>query len=182
MVSGPGGTGVAFASTGEGAALTLVRRAADGSWIAPQRIGSANYASDTYGIGLYATLPNDGSAVAAWTIDHQYPSGTGNSISRQTAASIALPAAAFGPLQALTPDTQKFGVPAVASAGGEAFVATARPHGNLLLATRPAGGASLPGPTMLDSAVDGDVVLAAAGAHVLAAYQKGDRLRLKVVR
>ena len=37
-------------------------------------------------------------------------------------------------------------------------------------------------PVTLDDDVNGDVLLAAAGTHVVAGYQKDNRLRLRVVR
>ena len=61
-------------------------------------------------------------------------------------------------------------------------MATARTHGPVLLATRAAGASAFAQPATLAASGDGDVLLAAAGAHVLAAYQQGDRLRLEVVR
>ena len=66
---------------------------------------------------------------------------------------------------------------ASASAGNEAFVATALAHGPVLLATRAARAGVFGTPVALTDRGD-----AAAGAHVLAAYQRGDRLRLEVVR
>ncbi len=61
----------------------------------------------------------------------------------------------------------------------EAFVASAVPHGPVLLAgvSEPSVGVA---PVTADG--DGDVQLAAGGSHVLAIYQRDDRLRLKVVR
>lgn len=180
-ISGPGGSGVAFTLLGDPYALGLARRRADGSWAAAERIATASYGEAVFPVGLRATLPSDGSAVAAWTIDSQ-SSGLGGSVSSRTVASIASPSAPFGMPQALTPTgTRHYGTPAVASAGGEAFVASAEPHGPVILATRSAGASSF-ARTSLTAAGDGDVLLAAAGRHVVAVYQRGDRLRLTVVR
>jgi precorrin-3B methylase len=63
----------------------------------------------------------------------------------------------------------------------EAFVASATPRDPVLLAMRAAGAASFAPPVALTSSGDGDVLLAAGGSHVLAAYQQADRLRLRVV-
>jgi hypothetical protein len=70
----------------------------------------------------------------------------------------------------------------VAAAGGEAFVATAEPHGPVLLATRSADATTFATARELTTHGSGDVVLAAAGRHVVAGYQVDDRLRLDVVR
>jgi hypothetical protein len=70
----------------------------------------------------------------------------------------------------------------VAAAGDEAFVATVKPHGSVLLATRTAGATMFGTPATLATNADGDLVLAAGGKHVVAVYQHNDRLRLKVVR
>ncbi|MDX6676649.1 MAG: hypothetical protein QOE31_701 [Solirubrobacteraceae bacterium] len=181
MASGPAGVAVAYTLVGDPYALNLVRRDGDGSWAAPERIGLANYGEDVFPVGLQATLPADGSAVAAWSIDDQ-GSGAGSAIGSQTVASIAAPSSAFGPFGALTPAGARFGRPAVASAGNEAFVASAQPHGPVLLATRSAGAAAFAAPVALSAGGDGDVLLAAAGAHVVAAYQRGDRLQVEIVR
>jgi hypothetical protein len=126
-----------------------------------------------------ATLAADGSALVSWSTGSD-PYGRG-AISRQTVASIAQPGAPFGAPAALTPADETYGASAVASAGAEAFLATAKAHGPLLLATRSAGGGALQTRTVT-SRGDGDAVLAAAGSHVLLAYQQGDRLRLHNVR
>lgn len=156
------------------------RPATSWSWAQPERIALGNYGENVFAVGLRATLPADGSAVAAWGIDTQRPGGLGGSVSTQIVASIAGPSAAFGPPQPLTPASALFGYPVVASAGGEAFVATAQTHGRLLLATRSAGAAVMQAPVTLDDDVNGDVLLAAAGTHVVAGYQKDNRLRLRV--
>jgi hypothetical protein len=180
MVSGQAGVGVAYVQVGDPYSLNLVRRNGDGSWAPAERIAASYFgAADIFPSGLAATLLPDGSAVAAWSLDKQAPSGT---IANQVVASNAAPSGPFGPFQALTPANGRVSAPAVASAGGEAFVATARTHGPVLLATRAAGAGAFAPPATLAERGDGDVLLAAAGAHVLAAYQQGDRLRLEVVR
>jgi hypothetical protein len=113
----------------------------------------------------------------------EVPNGLGGKISARSFASVAAPSAAFGAPQALTPEgTHKFGFPSVVAAGDGAFVATAEPHGSVLVSARSAGASTFAAPTTLTSDGDGDVVLAAGGSHVLAAYQQHDRLRLKIVR
>jgi hypothetical protein len=181
LVSGPGGVGVAYTQSGDPSSLHLVRRNASGTWAASERIGLATYGVDTFASGLQATLPADGSAVAAWSIQAEGP-GLGGALASQTVASIARPSSSFGPHQALTLGGALFGPAAVASAGAESFVATAQAHGPVLVATRSAGANSFAAPLALTDRGDGDVLLAAAGAHVVVAYQRGDRLLLEVVR
>lgn len=181
LASGPAGVGVAFSQSGDPGSLNLVRRNADGTWAARERIGLANYGANTFVSGLQATLPADGSSAAAWSIDTE-SGGLGNVVASQTVASIAAPGSPFGQLQALTPTGGRFSRPAVASAGDEAFVATALAHGPVLLATRALGAGVFGTPVALTDRGDGDVLLAAAGSHVLAAYQRGDRLQLDIVR
>lgn len=180
MASGPAGVGVAYVQVGDPYVLNLVRRNGDGSWAQAERIAASYFgAADIFPSGLRATLLPDGAAVAAWSLDKQAPSGT---LANQIVASIAGPSAPFGPFQPLTPADGRVSAPAVASAGGEAFAATARTHGPVLLSTREAGASAFGAPATLAESGDGDVLLAAAGAHVLAAYQQGDRLRLDIVR
>ena len=180
MASGPAGIGVAYVQVGDPYALNLVRRNGDGSWAQAERIAASSFgAADIFPSALRATLPLDGAGVAAWSLDEQAPSGT---IANQIVASIAGPGAGFGAHQPLTDATGRVAAPAVASAGGEAFVATARTHGPVLLATLADGASAFAAPATLAGSGDGDVLLAAAGAHVLAAYQQGDRLALEVVR
>jgi hypothetical protein len=181
MVSGPAGTGVAYTQVGDPYSLNLVRRNADGSWAPVERISQAYDGAFDFPVGLQATLPADGSAVAAWSIETSAENGRGTIASR-TAASIALPSAAFGPKLALTAAGGRFTRPAIAAAGSEAFVATAQAHGPVLLATRAAGAGAFAPAVALTGDGDGDVLLAAAGGHVLAAYQQGDRVHLEVVR
>lgn len=96
-------------------------------------------------------------------------------LSSRTATSISLPAAPLGAPQTITPAGASFGPPAMASAGDESFVASAETHGRVLLATRAAGSAAFAAPRTLTTGGDGDVLLAAAGAYVVAAYQHGAR-------
>jgi len=178
-VSGAGGVGVAYSRFADVNELWLVRRTATGAWSVPQRIGTPAYGADRAAVSPIATLPTDGSALASWSVVHD-PDGRG-AVSSQTVATLAQPGAAFGVPQALTPADGKYGTRAIASAGTEAFLATATPHGPLLLSTRPAGGGALVTRTVTTNG-DGDAVLAAAGRHVLLAYQQRDRLRLHIVR
>jgi hypothetical protein len=83
---------------------------------------------------------------------------------------------------ALTPPGQRYSAPSVCGRAGAAFVATARPHGPVLLSTCPLGATSLLPATTLAAHGDGDVELAAAGRHAVAVYQVHDRLRLTVLR
>ena len=95
---------------------------------------------------------------------------------------LAASAAPLGAPQELSPGGASFGPAVLAAAGNETFLATPEKHGRVLLATRGAGADRFQGPIALTSIGDGDVVLAAGGSHVLAAYQEDDRLRLKVIR
>jgi hypothetical protein len=99
---------------------------------------------DIFAVDLQATLPTDGSALASWSISTE--PGGGGPVRRQTVASVARPGAAFGSPVALTPPDESYTATAVASAGAEAFVATAKAHGPVLLATRSAGSATLSAP------------------------------------
>lgn len=180
VVAGSGGVGVAFIRSAGARTLHLVRRAADGTWPAPQLIARPPFVEDVFAIDLKATLPADGGALAAWTISTE-PGGRG-SISKQTVASVAASQAPFGAPAALTPANETYGATAVASAGDDAYVATATAHGPVLLATRSTGGATLSAPRRLTADGDGDVLLAAGGSHVLAAWQRDDRLRIVTVR
>jgi hypothetical protein len=96
--------------------------------------------------------------------------------------SVAQPGTPFGGPQALTPAGLTFSPPALVSARGNTFVATARKDGRVLVATHIAGAAAFGHPAALTDKADGDVVLAAGGSHVVAGYQQGDRLRLTVLR
>lgn len=179
VVAGSGGVGVAYTRSAAVRELYLVRRTANGAWALPQLIARPDNAGGRVAASPIATLPTDGSALASWSILDD-PFGQG-ALSRQTVASIAQPGAPFGAPEALTPADETFGARAIASAGAEAFLATAKAHGRLLLATRPAGGGALRTRTVTSNG-DGDAVLAAAGSRVLLAYQQRDRLRLHVVR
>jgi len=181
-VSGPGGAAVAYVLNGDPRVLALVRRNADGSWAAGQRIAIAAYGENVFATDLQATLATDGSAVAAWSVQTEAAGGLGGILSRTTVASIAPSAAPFGAAQALSPGPpRRFAAPSVAAAGAEAFVASAEPHGAVLLSTRPAGATTF-STRSLAADGDGDALLAAAGRHVIAIYQQDDRLRLKIVR
>ena len=84
--------------------------------------------------------------------------------------------------QLLTPAGGIASPPSVAAAGDDAYIATAIAGGGPVeLFTRPAG-ASAFSPTTLSPHGNGDAQLAASGTHVLAAFQRDDRLRLTVVR
>jgi hypothetical protein len=98
-------------------------------------------------------------------------------------ASIAAPNSAFGGRLSLTPPDANFASPVAAAAGDEAFVAAAEHNGGRVwLARRAPGAISLGTPRTVTRKGDGDVLLAAGGKHVLVAYQRNDRLRLKIVR
>jgi hypothetical protein len=181
-VSGSGGAGVVYTQTAGTRTLNLVRRNADGSWSRPELVDTPPEIEDVFAVDLQATLPADGSALAAWSIDHEASDGMGRLLGAQTVASIAAPSKAFGPAVALTPANEVFGHTAVASAGGEAFVATAKAHGPVLLVTMAAGATTLGAPVALSPTGDGDILLAAGGSHVLAAWQRHDRLVLHTVR
>lgn len=181
-VSGPAGTGVAYSIIGRTFGLFLARRAADGSWPTRERIAPTGAVPDVFAQNLQATLPAGGSAVAAWSVVTEAPGGLGAVVSSQAVTSIAQPAAPFGPPQALTPAGATFSPPELVSAGGEAFVASARKDGPVLVARRPAGAAAFARPAALTDKGDGDVVLAAGGSRVVAGYQQGDRLMLRVLR
>ncbi len=182
VVGGSGATGVAYNQSTSTRSLRIARRKADGTWAASELIASPTLAPDVFAEGLRATLPADGSAVASWSIATEYPGGLGGLLSSQTVACVAPAAGAFGAPVALSPPTDTFIATAVASAGAEAFVATAKAHGPVLLASKPAGAATLGAPVTLAPDGDGDILLAAGGAHVLAAWQRGDRLHVHIVR
>jgi hypothetical protein len=135
-----------------------------------------------------AALPADGSAVAVWVVHVENPCGGPFEDQRyreefHAFASIALRPAAFGPRMTVTRGSANVDELAVAAAGDEAFVAAAEHKGGrVTLATRASGAASLGRPRMLTRDGDGDVMLAAGGPHVVVAYQRNDRLRLKIVR
>lgn len=177
-VAGPGGGAVAYAVPGDPGLMSIARRAADGSWPTRERIATLPSVENSFVDGLRATLLADGSAVAAWSVLREAPSD----VTSQTVASIAGRPAAFGAPQPLTPAGAQFRVPAVAAAANEAFVASAATHGRVLLCTRAAGASAFGPPVSITSDGDGDVLLAAAGARVLLAYQQRDRLRLRVLR
>ncbi|MEY2517408.1 MAG: hypothetical protein QOJ89_4766 [bacterium] len=181
LASGPAGVAVAFVQTGDPASLNLVRRQPDGSWGARELIAATTYGPDVFPSGLRATLPQDGSAVAAWSLDQGGP-GLGGTISTQIVANMARASSPFGPAQPLTAAGEHFGVPAVASAGDAAFVAIAEPGGRVLLTMRAASATAFGTPVALTGDGDGDVLLAAAGERVVAAYQRRDRLQVVVVR
>jgi hypothetical protein len=181
-VSGPAGAGVAYSINGHAASLNLARRGADGSWPTRERIAVTGRVPDVFAENVQATLPSGGAAVAAWSVVTEAPGGLGGILSSQTVASVAQPSAPFGPPQALTPAGATYSPPALVSAGGETFVAAARKDGRVLVARRAAGAAAFGRATALTDKGDGDVVLAAGGSHVVAGYQQGDRLRLRVLR
>ena len=91
LVSGPAGAGVAYVQSGDPSSLNLVRRNADGTWATRERIGRADRGPDIFAAGLQATLPADGSAVAASSIERQ-GEGLGGAVTSQAVASVALPA------------------------------------------------------------------------------------------
>jgi hypothetical protein len=180
-MSGPAGAGVAYTVAGL-PALNIARRGLDSSWTTTQRIAIPAYPQNTGARELRATLPADGAAIGAWSVVTESTDPFAQPLSSQTVASITTPAAALGAPQALTPAGASFGPPVVVSAGNEAFLATAEKHGRVLLATRATGAGTFQGPTALTTKGDGDVLLAAGGSHVIAAYQQSDRLTLRVVR
>jgi len=184
LVAGPGGVAaVTTAMTNDSTAILFARRAADGSWTAPRLVATIPFVDGQFVEGLTAALPADGSAIAAWSLVAEDPSGFGGKLAARSFASVAAPSAAFGPAQPLTPGApHTFGFPAAVAAGDEAFVASAEPHGSVVVSARSAGASALGAPAALTTAGDGDVVLAAGGRHVLAAYQQYDRLRLEIVR
>jgi len=181
-VSGPAGSGVAYTVRGsESGRLVLVRRSADGTWEPPQTIATSPPVEGVFALGLRVALPAGSAAVAAWSVVIETPNAFALPPSRQAVASIALPGAAFAAPSPVSPAHERYTDPAVAATGDEAFVASATPHGPVLLATRAAGAATFGQPVALSAKGDGDVVLAAGGSHVLAAYQRDDRLQLRVV-
>ena len=194
-VAGPGGAGVAFMASPLGlisTALSIARRSKD-SWGPPELISTEPWAPVAppacAGLSGYsATLPADGSAVAAWGVHITSPCGGPFKDyeyheNRRVFASIAAPNSAFGGRFSLTPADADFGPPVSAAAGDEAFVAAAEHNGGRVwLARRAPGAGSFRRRRTLTRDGDGDVILAAGGAHVLVAYQRNDRLQLKTVR
>jgi hypothetical protein len=181
-VSGPGGAAVAYTVSADPGSLSIARRDADGSWRTRELIETAPAVEDVFAEGLQATIAADGSAVAAWSVVQEASNGLGGNLGSQTVASIAGRAAGFGAPISLTPAGAKFGFPSITAAGDEVFVASAEEHGRVLLSTRAAGATSFGAPVRITSEGDGDALLAAAGRHVVLAYQQADRLHLKVVR
>jgi hypothetical protein len=180
-VSGAAGAGVAYTQQGL-SALNVARLRPDGSW-ATQRIAIPSYGQDSFAREHAATLSNDGAAAGAWSVVHDSTDPFAPPLGTQTAASVALASAPFGTPLGFTPDGSTFGPPQLASAGDDSYLATAeKDGGRVLLATRGTGADRFQAPVALTTKGDGDVVLAAGGAHVLVAYQQGDRLRLKVAR
>jgi hypothetical protein len=182
-VTGPGGAGLAYVVVGNllDRRVILVRRRADGGWAPPELIATPRYPADDFAVDVSAALPADGSAVAAWSIQTDDPAGF-SIIARRTVAAIAGPGAAFGTPVELTPAGQRYSAPSVAAATGAAFVATARPRGPVLVATRELGAPAFGPVTTLAARGDGDVELAAGGRHAVAVYQVRDRVRLTVLR
>jgi hypothetical protein len=180
-ITGPAGAGVAYTILGL-PSLNIARRGLDGSWATTQRIAMPLYPVGSFVDGLNATLPADGAAAGAWSVAIAAADPFADPVSKQTIASIATSAAPLGAIQEISPGGATFGRPVLASAGDEAFLATAETHGRVLLATRGAGGARFQGAVALTTKGDGDVLLSAAGSHVIAGYQQADRLRLKIVR
>ena len=180
-VAGPGGSGVAFSITGDhDRSLRFARRVPDGGFAASQQI--AALVPGTFAQGVGVGLPTDGAAVAAWSVLTDPYEPMGRPLGTQPFGAVALPGSAFGAAQALGPLGRKFSDPAVAAAGGEAFVASAVAHGPVLLAVRGPGAATVGLPVPLAGNGDGDVQLAAGGSHVLATFQVGDRLTLQAIR
>lgn len=178
---GPAGVALTYTVLADQRTLAIARRAADGSWPSRESIATVGYGEGVFAQHLRATLPADGSAVVAWSIEG---GGAGGGFSSQVVTSVRGSSAAFGAPQPLTPVTpaRRFSPPALAAAGGEAFVATAAPGGPVLLGTRAADADGFAPPATLASGGDGDVYLAAAGGRVLAVYQQRERLQLKIVR
>jgi hypothetical protein len=181
-VTGPGGAGIAYAAVGDPERrVILVRRRADGSWAPAELVAAPLYPADDFVVDVSAALAADGSAVAAWSVQTDDPAGF-SIVATRTVAAIAGPGAAFGMPLALTPAGQRYSAPSVAAATGAAFVATARPHGPVLVSTRALGTPGFLPATTLASHADGDVELAAGGRRAVAAYQVDDHVRLTVLR
>lgn len=177
---GPAGVALTYTLLSDQRTLAFARRAADGSWPTRELIATVDYGEGVFAQNLRATLPADGAAVVVWSIEGGGAGGSGS----QIVTSVRRSSAAFGAPQPLTPATamRRFSPPALAAAGGEAFVASAAPGGPVLLGTRAAGTDGFAPPATLAASGDGDVQLAAAGNRVLVAYQQRDRVQLKIVR
>jgi hypothetical protein len=180
VAAGSGGAGVLFTRSGNVRELFLVRRTTTGTWAPPQLVATPTSADGRFAVEPIGTLPADGSALVSLSVVDD-PDGSG-ARSRQTVASIAAPAASFGVPVALTRAGETYAARAIASSGAEAFVATAKAHGPVLLATKRPAAASLGAPATLARDGDGDILLAAGGSHVLAAWQRNDRLVVHTVR
>lgn len=103
-------------------------------------------------------------------------------VANQALAALGMPGAGFGHPRAITPAGQNFGHPRSPLPETRIRSRSSENGGRALLSTRAPGAASLGPPTTLSREGDGDALIAAAGRHVLVAYQRNDRLELKIVR
>jgi hypothetical protein len=170
-VAGPGGAAVAIYSK----TLSLSRRGLDGSWSAPEPFASQPDNS-TKQFPEFLTSPTaallaDGSAIPAWFLQVYAPDVPDELLRGE----------AYAGGQLLTPAQGIASPPSVAAAGNDAFVVSAIDPGPVELFTRPAGATTFTS-TVLAAKGNGDAQLAAAGTHVVAAFQSDDRLQLTIVR
>ena len=181
MVSGPAGVGVAYTQSGDPSSLNLVRRNGDGTWATPERIGLATYGADTFATGLQATLPADGSAVAAWSIQAagRRPRRRGRQPDRREHRPPVERVRAASGADARRRAVRSGG----RRVGRRGVLRRDRPDARPRAARHARGGrCGFATPVALTGGGDGDVLLAAGGERVVAAYQQGDRLQLQVVR
>ncbi|HEY6887422.1 MAG TPA: hypothetical protein VI300_06575 [Solirubrobacter sp.] len=170
-IAGPGGAAVTISST----TVSLVRRGLDGRWSAPEPFAAQPDNSGKqfpeFLTSPTAALLADGSAVPAWFLQVYAPDVPDELLRGE----------AYAGGQLLTPAQGIASPPSAAAAGNDAFVVSAVDQGPVELFTRPAGASTFT-PTILAAKGDGDAQLAAAGTHVLAAFQSADRLHLTLVR
>jgi hypothetical protein len=180
--AGPGGVAVAILlGASDPQTIQVTRRESGGTWSAPQlAVTIATAGGSRLPAAAVAVTASDGSTAAAWLLGLDEDPSTGPA-RLQAFAAMVPPAGGAAASAAFTAADRRLTALALAAAGEEAFAATASPGGPVVLATRAPGGATF-APGALSPDGDGDVLLAAGGAHVLAAFQRGDRVRMAVIR
>ena len=156
--------------------LSLVRRGLDGAWSAPEPFASQpdNSANQfpEFLTSPTAALLADGSAIPVWFLQVYAPDVPDELLRGEAYAGGRAPHPRPGHRRARPRRPPPATTPSSSSAIDS---------GPVELFTRPAGATTFT-PTVLAAKGNGDAQLAAAGTHVLAAFQSADRLHLTVVR